>query len=64
MDYAKIKKLFQNELEQNQFFNPYNSSYLFTTENISGYMPDLSGKRILTVCSSGDHYLNALLNGA
>lgn len=64
MDYQKINQLFYNELERDQFFNSYDSSYLFTTENISGYMPDLSGKRVLSVCSSGDHYFNALIKGA
>ena len=32
--------------------------------HISGYIPDLNGKAVLTVCSSGDHYLNAYLHGA
>ena len=39
--------------------------YPFTTENISGYidMFDLKDKSLLTVGSSGDQVLNAILNG-
>ncbi len=45
-----------------QFYN----IYPFTTENISGYLDyfDLDGKSILTVGSSGDQMLNAILLGA
>ena len=39
--------------------------YPFTTENISGYLPlfDLENKTLLTVGSSGDQILNAILYG-
>ena len=45
-----------------QFWN----IYPFTTENISGYIDnfDLAGKSLLTVGSSGDQVLNAILLGS
>ena len=44
----------------------FNSIYLFTTENIKGYMEkiDLTNKKIITVTGSSDHILNAILKGA
>lgn len=43
----------------------FSSIYLFTTENIAGYMKylDLTGKRIITVTGSSDHIINAILKG-
>lgn len=43
----------------------FKSIYLFTTENIAGYMKDLdlNNKKIITVCASGDHVLNAIVKG-
>jgi len=43
----------------------FNSIYLFTTENIKGYMDelDLENKKIITVTASSDHILNAILKG-
>jgi len=43
----------------------FNSIYLFTTENIKGYMDeiDLTNKKIITVTGSSDHILNAILKG-
>lgn len=43
----------------------FNSIYLFTTENIAGYMKDLdlTNKRIITVTGSSDHIINAILKG-
>lgn len=41
--------------------------YLFTNENISGYLhrlSDINGARVLTVASSGDHVFEAYLSGA
>lgn len=41
--------------------------YLFSNENISGYMPacgDLHGAYVLTVCASGDHAFESYLAGA
>lgn len=47
-------------------FNKYSKIYLFTTENIAGYFPniDMKNKNVLTTCSSGDHILNAILLGS
>lgn len=44
----------------------YREIYMWTTENIRGMINqlDLLNKRILTVCSSGDHIFNFLLEGA
>lgn len=44
----------------------FNAIYPFTTENIAGYMEDLSliDKRIMTVTGSADHILNAIVQGA
>ena len=44
----------------------FNSIYLFTTENIAGYMKDLNlhNKKVITVTGSGDHVINAVLKGA
>lgn len=44
----------------------FNSIYLFTTENIAGYMNDLDlhNKKVITVTGSGDHVINAVLKGA
>lgn len=64
MELKEVNKVFYNELDRNRTFTEYDSTYVFTTENISGYIPDLNGKDVLTVCSSGDHYLNAYLHGA
>lgn len=44
----------------------FNAIYPFTTENIAGYMEDLSliDKRIMTVTGSADHILNAIVQGS
>ncbi len=46
--------------------NKFKYIYPFTTENIAGYLPyfDLKDKSLLTVGSSGDQALNAILKGA
>lgn len=47
-------------------YSRYSKLYSFTTENIGGYINnfDLDNKKILTVTSSFDHALNALLLGS
>ena len=48
-------------------FVDYGPVYLFTTENIGGYMdllPSLRGQNVLSVCASGDHAFECLLHGA
>ncbi len=49
------------------FFSWNAPVFLFTNENISGYisqMGDLSGKELLTVAAGGDHVFTGLLAGA
>lgn len=46
------------------YFTQYDPVYAFTNENIGEYMPNLTGKSVLTVASSGDHYFQAVYNGA
>lgn len=43
----------------------FSSIYLFTTENIAGYMNelDLTDKKIITVTGSSDHIINTILKG-
>lgn len=43
----------------------FDSIYPFTTENIAGYMKNLNleNKKIITVCASGDHVINAIAKG-
>ena len=43
----------------------FNSIYLFTTENIAGYMDelDLTNRKVITVTGSSDHLINAILKG-
>lgn len=64
MNQQEINNLFNNVTTNSDIFSNYSSCYLFTTENIKGYMCGLENKDVLTVCSSGEHYFNALLNGA
>lgn len=63
----KYEKLLYKENE-NSLITPFGcteSSYLWTNENMYLYdNEDLKDKKILTVTSSGDHALNAILNGA
>ena len=49
----------------NHYHNGFCEIYPFTTENISGYIDDfdLKDKSLLTVGSSGDQVLNAILKG-
>lgn len=44
----------------------FNSIYLFTTENIAGYMHDLdlTGTKVITVTGSTDHLINIALLGS
>lgn len=63
----KYEKLLYKENE-NSLITPFGcteSSYLWTNENMYLYdNEDLKDKKVLTVTSSGDHALNAILNGA
>lgn len=62
-DISAIKRLLKNKVNNN--FSIYSKIYAFTTENIAAYYAniDFCDKKILTICSSGDHILNACLLG-
>lgn len=55
----------QNEYYPGSKYNMFNEIYPFTTENISGYINyfDLLNKSLLTVGSSGDQVINAIMHG-
>lgn len=57
-------RLMKNEYNKVDTYK-YNKIYLFTNENISDMTKKLSlyGTDVLTVCSSGDHIFNFLLEG-
>lgn len=52
-------------VEDSAFCKGFSGVYPFTTENISGYLDlfNLKDKSLLTVGSSGDQVINAILNG-
>ena len=56
---SAIRQCYQGSREH------FSNIYPFTTENISGYIDffNLNNKKLLTVGSSGDQVLNAILNG-
>lgn len=54
---------FNNHCRQNKF-DAMDTCYLFTNENMNGYIENLEKKEILAVAGSGDFYFNALLYGA
>ena len=57
----KIDNYLINDIYDNDFF----MVYPFTNENINGYLPyfDLMNKSLLTVGSSGDQAINAIVSG-
>lgn len=63
-----IDKAMELILMNNGYYKDVNYMpvYLFTTENISGFLQkiDVRNKNILTISSSGDHIFNMLVNGA
>ncbi|MBQ6538789.1 MAG: DUF3419 family protein [Bacilli bacterium] len=63
-DFYKAKDIITNRIDHRQEFTEYDRIYPYTTENISGYMEDVTDKDVLTVVGSGDHYLNLILKGA
>lgn len=69
MNSKQVIKKGKDLLGQNNnstLFSNFGRVYGMTTENIRGTFAhyDFEGKDILTVCSSGDHILDALLKGA
>lgn len=45
-------------------FNNYDKIFPFTTEDVKNTLNNAKGKDILTICGSGDHFLNAVKSGA
>lgn len=62
--FEELQTIYQEKSIRIERFETIDTAYLFTTEDIKGYMPDLRGKKVLSVASSGDHYFNSLLQGA
>ncbi len=50
----------------NFVFDKFSSMFIFTTENIKGYVNniDVNGKTVLAPCASGDHAFESILKGA
>lgn len=65
-DIAYLDKIISLKSNLSLFNNYFCWLYPFTNENINGYYSklDFKGKNVLTVISSGDHILNAILMGA
>ncbi len=63
-DFYKAIELITSKKEQPNEFFEYDRVYPYTTENIEGYMKDVSDKSVLSVVGSGDHYLNLIAKGA
>lgn len=55
-----------SQSDRSTLFSGFGRVYGMTTENVKGTFAhyDFEGKDVLTVCSSGDHILGALLKGA
>lgn len=63
MDQVIESLCFNNSCRQDKF-DKMDICYLFTNENMNGYMENLENKEILAVAGSGDFYFNALLYDA
>ena len=65
-DVALALQRLQNRIHSDYWQSTFATLYPFTTENIRGYMSslDLTDKKVLTIGSSGDQILNAILYGA
>lgn len=63
-DLTALNKLLSSRNDIHSF-SKYSKIYAFTTENIASYYSKLEfhNKKVLTICSSGDHILNAILLG-
>lgn len=62
-----INRILRSQMTSGDFYDRC-PVYLFTNENVSGYIPMLlngtTDANVLTVCASGDHAFEALLAGA
>ena len=63
-DFLKAMELINNRQNHPNIFTEYDRVYPYTTENINGYLEDLTGKSVLSVVGSGDHYLDLITMGA
>ena len=55
-----IKEAIKNALTRNTRESKIKPVYAFTNENIHAYLKEVEGKKALSICSSGDHYLNLI----
>ncbi len=64
-DLNNLKKVIFRD-RSDQSFTKHSPSFIFTTENISGYLSqiDVENKDLLVPCASGDHAFEALNKGA
>lgn len=64
-DLTNLKKVILRD-RTDQSFTKHSPSFIFTTENISGYLSqmDVENKDLLVPCASGDHAFEALNKGA
>jgi Protein of unknown function (DUF3419). len=62
----EVKQAINLKLSNIKKYKKYSKIYAFTTENIQGYYPyiNFNNKSVLAISASGDHAINALLNGA
>lgn len=63
-DISYLNQFMREEYTSFFDFQTYDKVYSFTTENQSGYMDSYMDQDILSICGSGDHYLNLKLLGA
>lgn len=66
-DVIKTAYALKNGVNQRSVYNWHAPVFLFTNENVSGYlsqMDDVAGKNVLTVTGSGDHAFECLVRGA
>lgn len=58
----EVKKVILNALQTNDRSRNNLAVYAFTNENIKAYLEGINGKSALSICSSGDQYLNLIEN--
>ena len=58
----EVKRVILNALQANDRSRNNLAVYAFTNENIKAYLEGITGKNVLSICSSGDQYLNLIGN--
>ena len=58
----EVKKVILNALQKNDRNKNDLAVYAFTNENVKAYLKGINGKSSLSICSSGDQYLNLIEN--